>query len=287
MQSVARSRCVVQPELMASSTTENLDREYTVDVADIRSFNSQGFVKLPGVLDAQTVLDYEPEITSRVKELNTQHLPLEERDTYGKAFLQVENLWTHSERAAEFVFSKRLARIAADLLGVKGVRLYHDQALYKESGGGITPWHADQGYWPFSSDRTVTVWVPLQATPLGMGPLSFAVGSHQLEFGRQLKISDESENQLQKTFTEQDFSLFEEPYDLGDVSYHLGWTFHRAGANDSGVPRAVMTVIYVDADIEVAEPTNDAQRSDLKNWMPGTEVGEVPTGPLNPVLWKS
>jgi hypothetical protein len=26
---------------------------------------------------------------------------------------------------------------------VEGVRLYHDQALFKEAEGGITPWHAD------------------------------------------------------------------------------------------------------------------------------------------------
>jgi hypothetical protein len=272
---------------MTATTTDNLNSRYTLDSADIRRFNEQGFAKLPGVLEQQTVLDYEPEITSQVKELNTQHLPLEERDTYGKAFLQVENLWRHSDRVREFVFSKRLAGIAADLLGVKSVRLYHDQALYKESGGGITPWHADQGYWPFSSDRTVTVWVPLQATPLKMGPLSFAVGSHNLEFGRQLGISDESEQELKKTFIEQDFRLFAEPYDLGDVSFHLGWTFHRAGANNSGAPRAVMTIIYMDAEIEVAEPTSDAQRRDLKNWMPGTKVGEIPSGPTNPVLWTS
>lgn len=56
------------------------------------------------------------------------------------------NLWQHSERAHELVFSRRLAQIAAELLRVDGVRLYHDQALYKEPGGGITPWHADQYY---------------------------------------------------------------------------------------------------------------------------------------------
>jgi hypothetical protein len=40
--------------------------------------------------------------------------------------------------------SRRLAGIAAQLMGVDSVRLYHDQALFKESGGGRTPWHCDQ-----------------------------------------------------------------------------------------------------------------------------------------------
>ena len=39
-------------------------------------------------------------------------------------------------------------------MGVAGVRMYHDQALYKEPGGGITPWHVDQVYWPVSNNNT-------------------------------------------------------------------------------------------------------------------------------------
>jgi Phytanoyl-CoA dioxygenase (PhyH) len=66
---------------------------------------------------------------------------------------------------------------------VGGVRLYHDQALYKEAGGGPTPWHADQYYWPLTTDRVVTAWVPLQAVSADMGPLAFAERTHsQVEF---------------------------------------------------------------------------------------------------------
>ncbi|HEX4817172.1 MAG TPA: hypothetical protein VFV66_30895 [Nonomuraea sp.] len=69
----------------------DLDSPYDLDSAAVRHFAENGFVKLPGVLDPATIAAYEPEITSKVIELNTQHLPLAERDTYGKAFLQVTN----------------------------------------------------------------------------------------------------------------------------------------------------------------------------------------------------
>ena len=134
-------------------------------------------------------------------------VPLEQRDTYGKAFLQVLNRWTESDKVKEFVFGKRLARIAAELMRVSGVRIYHDQALYKEPGGGITPWHADQYYWPVSSDRTITAWVPLQNTPCEMGPLAFCEKSHRFQIGRDLEISDKSEMKLKqalKTFHTED-----------------------------------------------------------------------------------
>ena len=251
----------------------------------VEAFRSSGFIHLSNVLPPRVLERYETEITARVVELTTTHLPLEERSTYDRAFLQVMNLWCESEIVRELVFSQRLARLAADLLGTQGVRLYHDQALYKEPGGGITPWHADQYYWPFSSPATCTAWIPLQETPLELGPLSFALGSHKVDLGRSLGISDESEREIQDALAAHGFEHVEEPYALGDVSFHYGWTFHRAGANRSDRPRGVLTVIYMDADIVVEEPTNGAQRHDLDTWLRGARVGGVPDGPLNPLAW--
>jgi ectoine hydroxylase-related dioxygenase (phytanoyl-CoA dioxygenase family) len=276
----------------ASSTqtandTVDIESPYPLDPEAARRFNDDGFIRLHEVLSPATLQHFEPEITSKVIELNTLHLPMEERNTYQKAFLQVTNLWQHSEAVRRLVFSKRLARIAAELLGVDGVRLYHDQALYKETGGGITPWHADQYYWPFSTDRCCTIWIPLQETPVEMGPLSFAVSSHRFEFGRDLQISDESEASIQEELERTGFDVSVAPYALGDASFHLGWTFHRANPNRTDVPRRAMTIIYLDADMTVAEPANANQAGDLAGWMPGAQPGEVPETPLNPELYRA
>ncbi|MFJ9033087.1 phytanoyl-CoA dioxygenase family protein [Streptomyces sp. NPDC102274] len=269
----------------AHAPTSELDVPYEgLGPSATADFNRDGFVRLSGVLSPETIAQYGPTITTEVIRLNTQHVPLAERDTYGKAFLQVSNLWRENEKVRQLVFARRLAGIAARLLGVHAVRLYHDQALYKEPRGGITPWHADQYYWPLSSDRCLTIWLPLQETPLDMGPLAFARGSHNFSYGRDLPISDESEARLKQALAEQDFEDVVEPFALGDASFHRGWTFHHAGPNHGTVPRRVMTVIYLDADIRVAEPTNEHQARDL-GWMPDTETGHVPETPLNPVLY--
>ena len=65
-----------------------------------------------------------------------------------------------------------------ELMGVDGVRLYHDQALYKEPGGGYTPWHQDQTYWPLDTTHTITMWMPLLDIPRKVGSMRFASGSH-------------------------------------------------------------------------------------------------------------
>jgi ectoine hydroxylase-related dioxygenase (phytanoyl-CoA dioxygenase family) len=268
-------------------THPDLDTPYHLGPATIQSFGEHGFVRLKNVLSSATIEAYEPEITAKVIELNTQRLPLAERDTYGKAFLQVTNLWQHSDQARQFTYSRRLARIAAELLGVDGVRLYHDQALYKEAGGGFTPWHVDQHYWPLSTDRTVTAWVPLQDTPAELGPLTFSVGSHRSGFGRTLAISDESEVAIDAFVAERGYRIDDAPFALGDVSFHAGWTIHRAPGNTSQLPRRVMTVIYLDADIRITEPANGYQHNDRQNWLSGRPAGGVPDGPLNPILWNT
>lgn len=137
----------------------------------IRSdFERDGFARLKNVFSVPAIEFFREPISQEVLKRNSQTRPLHERDTYHKAFLQVTNLWCINQIVRNFVFGKRLAGIAAQLLNVEHVRLYHDQALYKEPGGGITPWHADQYYWPLDSEKTCTAWVPLQDTPPEMGP---------------------------------------------------------------------------------------------------------------------
>ncbi len=273
---------------MSAETSEErlqqeLDTPFQVTLAHIDAYQENGYIKLKNVLSPTVLAHYRSVIRDRVAELSADVLPMEQRSTYGKAFLQIMNMWTESPQIREFVFGKRLARIAAQLMGVSGVRIYHDQALYKEAGGGITPWHADQYYWPLNNDKTITVWVPLQETPLEMGPLAFCEKSHRFQAGRDLEISDESEMTLKQALNS--FSMNETSFDLGEVSFHSGWTFHRAGANTTDRPREVMTIIYVDENIRLIPPKNKNHILDMERWAPGLKAGDVLSSPLNPVVY--
>lgn len=261
----------------------DLDRPYALDAGTVEAFRANGFVRLKNVFIGDEVARYAPEIERLT--LAKHAGPIEERSTYGKAFLQVTNLWEQSDLAREFVFGKRLARIAAELLEVEGVRLYHDQSLMKEPGGGLTPAHADQFYWPLASDRTVTAWVPLQAVPAAMGPISFYAGSHQFTFGRDLPISDESEARISAEMERQAFALVDDPFELGEVSFHSGWTFHRASPNRTDRPRSVMTIIYMDRDMRLAEPSA-GQQADREAFCPGVQISEIIKTEKTPVLWE-
>jgi ectoine hydroxylase-related dioxygenase (phytanoyl-CoA dioxygenase family) len=264
-----------------------LDANYSVTPAQVKYFSENGFIKIKNIFDA-SVIDYMNIVISKeVDRLNNQQIPLEERDTYGKAFLQIMNLWTHTEVVKDIVFSKKIAQIATGLMQTTGVRLYHDQALFKEPKGGHTPWHADQYYWPLDTENTVTAWIPLQATPLNYGPLEFSAGSNKLTAGRDKQISDESQAFLEAELKRHAFNHVVEPFDVGEISFHRGWLYHRAGPNVSGNMRKVMTMIYMDIDTVLKTPENHNQQADWDTWCPGTTVGEVINTPLNPVLYEA
>jgi ectoine hydroxylase-related dioxygenase (phytanoyl-CoA dioxygenase family) len=263
-----------------------LSKPYILSDEQIEFYNQNRFIKLKQVFDSETISFFNDAISNRVDIMNKESIPLNERSTYGKAFLQLFNLWREDEVVKEFIFSERLAKIAADLMQVDGARIYHDQALFKEAGGGITPWHADQYYWPLETDKTITAWIPLQETPMELGPLEFSAGSHQIIEGRDLEIGDESETIIQKNLKITNFNHVVEAFDLGEVSFHSGWVFHRAGANTTDQMRKVMTVIYMDKDMLLKNPENKNQINDWNTWCPGANIGEVIDTPLNPIVYK-
>ena len=269
---------------MDTAPFQELSQPYSLSGEAVGFYRENAFIKLKHVLSARALAHFDDVITERVFALNTPDAPLQERSTYGKAFLQVMNLWRESDAVKALVFSPRLASIAARLMEVGSVRLYHDQALYKEAGGGYTPWHADQYYWPLATQKCITAWIPLQKTPLEMGALEFSAGSHTLDIGRDKPISDESEAIIESVLAESTCEHVVEGFDLGEVSFHAGWSFHRASPNTTATPRRVMCIIYMDSQMRLKQPENENQQLDWEAWCPGATVGEVIDTPLNPVI---
>jgi ectoine hydroxylase-related dioxygenase (phytanoyl-CoA dioxygenase family) len=270
----------------SDSILKFLDEPYPLKAEQVSFYQKNRYIKLKQVLNQETLDFFNNAITVRVNKMKTIDTPLEQRSTYGKAFLQLFNLWCEDEVVKKLIFSKRLGKIASDLMQTDGVRIYHDQALFKEGGGGITPWHADQYYWPLQTDKTVTAWMPLQATPLELGPLEFSAASHQIVEGRELEIGDESEAVIQQKLRVTDFKHVIEPFDAGEISFHSGWVFHRAGANVTNQMRKVMTIIFMDKDMKLKAPENKNQINDWNTWCPGATIGDVINSPINPIIYQ-
>ncbi len=266
--------------------SEVLDDPFDLEPALVEEFTAAGHVCVRGLVPPEAVAAIRPAIEAAAA-VRTKHVaPLEDRDTYGKAFLQAANLWKLDDAVRRFVFAKRFASAAAGLMQVDGIRLYHDQALIKEAGGGPTPWHQDQRYWPLDSDRTITLWLPLVDVPSDVGSMTFASGSHRLGDLCGPGISDDSETIFAEAVRERKLPTASHgPLALGDATFHAGWTLHRAPPNPTGRHRPVMTVIYFADGTRVREPADDLQRFDLAVWLKGLAPGDLAASSRNPLLF--
>jgi hypothetical protein len=98
--------------------------------AEIAEFQDKGHAIVRGLASPEEVAAFRPVIREAAERHKRETRPLEERETYGKAFLQIPNLWTKDDDVARFTLAARFARVAAELLQTDGIRLYHDQALF-------------------------------------------------------------------------------------------------------------------------------------------------------------
>jgi len=252
---------------------------------NIAEFREKGHTLVKGVLSKAEIEAYRPVIVGAADRYNTETRKMEDRDTYGKAFLQIMNLWRGDAEVKKFVLAKRMAKIAADLMGVENVRLYHDQALFKEAGGGPTPWHQDQYYWPIDTFNTVTMWMPLVDIDIEMGMLTFASGSYKNGSIFNFEISDESEGAFDDYVKEHKFPISRaKTMNAGDATWHRGFTIHHANGNDSDKMREVMTVIYVADGARITPYKNNWQKNDHLKWLMGKPIGGLIDSELNPKL---
>ena len=268
-----------------NETHAAFDETITLFPETIEGFRKNGHALIKGVLPAEILSQTRDALNSAAYRFNRETRDLKDRDTYGKAFLQIMNLWEVDAEVRKFTLARRFAKIAADLLGVDNVRIYHDQALYKEASGGFTPWHQDQYYWPLNTSNTVTMWMPLIDIDEDMGMLTFASGSHTAGFVENIEISDKSEALLEQFIKDKRFEVSRaKTMNAGDATFHYGWTLHAAPGNRSQVTREVMTVIYFADGARVTEPQNKHQEADRKTWLASLEPGAIAASVHNPLV---
>lgn len=260
--------------------------EYPLAPSQIEEYRAKGHILLREVCNREEVSRYRRFIRDAAMRNSSESRPMDDRDTYGRAFLQVTNLWERDDAVRRFVLAKRFAGIAARLTGSPAMRLYHDQALFKEPSGGRTPWHQDQHYWPMDTDSSITMWMAMvQCTP-EMGTMRFASGTHQTGYLGELSISEESDQRFSQLVSERGIDICG-PYHLdpGDATFHAGWTLHAAGENKTQSMREAMTVIYFPDGTRVIEPDHPDRLRDMQVWFPGLKPGDFAASTLNPIVW--
>jgi ectoine hydroxylase-related dioxygenase (phytanoyl-CoA dioxygenase family) len=268
-------------------THDLLDEPFRLAPEQILQYRNDGHILLRGLASPEKIADYQPLIHQVVEEFARKRETQGRTEDYSKLFVQVTNVWRLSEQIRSFVFATRFARVAAALMGVRGVRLYHDQALFKPAGGKGTPWHQDQVYWPLDTHNTITMWMPMIDLSKDMGTMLFASGSHHKGPLADIAISEESDRLFERLVREQAFPLVSYNLHAGDATFHSGWTAHAAFPNAGHRMREVMTIIYFADGTKLIEPDNEFRRVDMEVFHPGLHAGELAASVLNPLLYSA
>jgi|SRR5690554_451523 len=252
-------------ELLNKNTPENIleayNTPYHLTDEQINSYKENGFIPLEKVLSGETLSYVRRIIEAAVfirKEKDKRTLA--EKSQYEQSFMQCGYLCWDFPAVKDFVFGKRFAGIARDLMGASGARLWHDQALFKEPHGRVTDAHQDISYWPIKEGNlTTTMWMALNDVPKEKGCLYFYPGSHKL---KEKEYVDIFKNPHQPKLIEGMERVFT-PLKAGDATFHSGLTFHGAGENISDEMREGMTIIYC-ADgttFDASDPRNATHKS--------------------------
>ncbi len=178
--------------------------EAEVDPRWAEAFERDGYVVTPDVLERDELAGHGAAVDRVVASRTTDdHRAMHEKSSYEQSFVQCMRLW-------------------------------QDQALYKEPGGQDTEAHQDAPFWPIGDTPLVSAWIPFDGSTLEAGAMSYVPGSHKA--GRLRPV---------------DITRSTEPYDIlrdpalegrepvvveaapGSVVWHHGATVHRAAPNRS------------------------------------------------------
>lgn len=216
--------------------------KFSVDELDdaCRFFEERGFVVLVGVLDDGAM----EAIANGWKELVTRaatEVGLDEND-FVQRFPQNRDLWLKSEAFANLLFDTRQGEVARSLLGVSGVRLFHDHAISKPLRRSSTiPWHQDNSYWPV--DRAgLSLWTPVDDVGVDGGCLTVLDGSHRDEpLPPRDFLADDSEQ------FHDDPRVTHLPVERGETVVLHGLTWHYSEPNNGLTDRLAYLSLWIPA----------------------------------------
>lgn len=258
-------------------------------------YQKNGFVIIEDFLDSTELEHWRNSVTEAVKDRNGQKMPgksiktgeddgiNKEADYFKNVFDQLLNLWQTNDKVKGLMLDENIGKMAAQLSGADGIRIWHDQALIKRPWANPTAWHLDTPFWSFSDRKAISIWVALDDVTLENGCMFFIPGSY--------KETTFESPQIGKNLGDI-FSVYPQfmhskalpaVMKAGSCSFHNGLTIHGAHANMTPGFRRAMTCAYMpDGNVYNGQP----------NILPDDYLRKIKVGDLldnndqNPLIYK-
>ena len=220
----------------------------------IEFYRENGFLVIDDFLQGPELASWQDAVDAAVAQfINRDDMYHNQRggdSYYGNVFVQCVNLWKTNEKVKQLILDPQLGRMASDLAGTSGVRLYHDHAMFKQPWANPTNFHVDNPYDPFYSHQAIMFWVALDDATIQNGCLYFLPGTHKtsgFEVGGNL-----GEVGIGELFREYPEWAEIEPYaaemKAGDGVFISGMVAHAAGPNMTTHPRRAFAMLFMPED---------------------------------------
>ncbi len=212
----------------------------------IDSYRQNGFIVLHDFLTPEELETWRQAVDGAVRQRGERRQIHHKGDPYKGTyyeyiFVQRVNLWMDSPEVRRLILDPRLGKLAAELAGVEGMRIWHDQALIKQPWANPTGWHLDNPKWSYSSRHTLSIWVALDDATLQNGCLYFLPGSHKTADYDDVPIGENISDIFRVYPQWQNTMSAPAEMKAGSCSFHNGLIAHGAGANMTPGWRRAMT----------------------------------------------
>jgi len=268
--------------------------KYELTGEQIRSYQNNGYIVIDDFLSPEELEDWREKVMKAVSDRAGQKMPGKELKTgeddginedagyFGKVFDQLINLWQTDEGVKKLMLDPRIGQMAAQLAGVDGIRIWHDQALFKRPWANPTAWHLDTPFWSFSDRRALSIWVALDDVTLENGCMFFIPGSYKETTFDSPQIG-KNVGEIFNQYTQfKNTRAFPAVMKAGSCTFHNGLTIHGAHANMTPGFRRAMTCAYMpDKNVYNGKP----------NILPDSYLSQIKVGDLlnnneqNPLIY--
>ena len=205
------------------------------------------------------------------------------------AMHKIDNCWKSNRTILAAVTSPRLGHIAAQLIGVSEMRLWHDQLSWKPANGGkVATWHQDWAYWQMIREcKTMSCWIALNDVTIDGGPMIYLEGSHKTGLIPKPKVIS-GEDEMYPDLPELK-GLREVPVIIpaGAVGFHHGLTFHGSGKNQSTHDRVALVSHMLSGSCTYRPMDEHIVERKMRDYDEYPKDGDLFRGPQFPLVWEA
>ena len=126
--------------------------KHIISDEQIANYRENGFLVIEEFLDQDELEKWRFAVDEAVLSRDEKVHPSDPNFTNQKNFKQRLQLWMDNDPIKNLILDRRIGKMAADLEGVDGIRIWHDQALIKMPFADPTSWHQDNPKWSFTFD---------------------------------------------------------------------------------------------------------------------------------------